>query len=477
MASLTNLQHEERQPLADKKAAGLPPGPVVARQEVGTPSRLFEQMRAHHEKLLNEQPQSKIQQEHSGPKLFDWAPPVGCEPHAPPAVANSYVLLPNDTWGPATICVPTADIELYANQQLVPLSIVSKVELLHPQSRVAAFDARPAAVALGPTVAPCGGANTTASVHCTTSAVRNGEEQSMDSSIHSYGNFVDVELGDRLYGADSSHDQAKKRHLRQSGHARKRARKENDSENVRQPELGELDVALGRGSNNYECKGNLKFRNEVVPRYAEKYKAAEKCGKAAVAQEAFDFWRVAYPNARFVTRLDDIKVKIATNGEALKYIKEHLSGWGRKRSPGSAHNTQNMAIGVIMAAGAPVPCSSPRQSCPTSRQAAEQASHRLQEDIGIQRDLTGLPAAFESIVNRLQTEFGERLKQDVTVLLNSHGVNCPNYEFPTPDPFDSIGQNQEQSVEDRCGIVDDLNSIGTLDDFIDGMDLTWQDAV
>jgi hypothetical protein len=463
MASLTNLQHEERQPLADKKAAGLPPGPVVARQEVGTPSRLFEQMRAHHEKLLNEQPQPKTQQERSGPKFFDWAPPVGYEPHTPPSVANSYVLLPNGTWGPATICVPTPDIGLYANQQLVPLSIVSKVELLHPQSRVAAFDARPAAVALGPTAAPCSWANTTASVHCTTSVARNEEEQSMNSSIHSYGNFVDVELGDRLHGTDSSHDQAKKRHLRQSGRARKRARKENGSENGKQPELGELDVALGRGSNNYECKGNLKFRNEVVPRYAEKYKAAEKCGKAAVAQEALDFWRAAYPNARFVTRLDDTKVKIASDGEGLKYIKEHLSGWGRKKSPGRA-------------AGAPVPCSNPHHSCPTSRHPAEQASHRLQEDIGIQRDLTGLPAAFESIVNRLQTEFGERLKQDVTVLLNSHGVNCPNYEFPTPEPFDSIGQNQEQSVEDRRGIVDDLNSIGTLDDFIDDADLSWQDA-
>jgi hypothetical protein len=105
-----------------------------------------------------------------------------------------------------------------------------------------------------------------------------------------------------------------------------------------QSRLGIYDVVLGQGGCNYDCKGNIQFREIVVPRYAPKYKSAKKGEKREVALEVFYCWRTAYPSSRFVARLNDCEVTVVSLDRACVYISERLRDFGRKGSPGCRRN-------------------------------------------------------------------------------------------------------------------------------------------
>jgi hypothetical protein len=105
-----------------------------------------------------------------------------------------------------------------------------------------------------------------------------------------------------------------------------------------QSRLRVYDVVLGQGGCNYDCKGNIQFREIVVPRYAPKYKSAKKGEKREVALEVFFCWRTAYPSSRFVARLNDCEVTVVSLDRACVYISERLRDFGRKSSPGCRGN-------------------------------------------------------------------------------------------------------------------------------------------
>jgi hypothetical protein len=381
------------------------------------------------------------------------------------ATVPAFLLLPDGASCMHTaIGVPSRDLNRYANEIFVPVSILSRLELKcqPPPRLVEALYFQ----------SPCSTVHTLSSPPWNVSIHSEGNEDHHsvsdgDPSERSGQSWYDspsrVSVSSRI--AETPIEQTREARVNpgplsgplenDSGRSRKRSRHIRGSANKTQMKLGAHDVVLGQGANNYDCEGNKLLREVVVPMYAERYKSARKRDKRAIVEQLYDYWRTVYPDGRFVTRSNNNVAVVVDHDKACGYIAERLRDPIRKTSPDSkrCHNTSSTGI-----EGNTPPSASSRAGYHQSR-----TSSGVQGlDGGVQQILRHAPSETEALMERIRTELRgqlrEELMQEMTVMLESRSERpSPAAAAAAPVPWAPIAQVQ-QSAERAAD--SDADSVG-----------------